>query len=402
MRSERLALSCLVATHFLSCAPAPRQGGDLTPAPRKHPRVEDEIRRSRADFYQAAAAGDARAMARLFAVDGILITWSGDSIRGRDAIAHYFGTARPAAGAATFRFDREPPLKPCTDGAFERGVYWAEVRDSAGALDTLVGRFTTRWTRDSLGNTQVQWAVLSSRSQEPVIRPPLQSACVNPEFFQARAFQKASRFAITLFPVGFFTRATADVESAMSNRGWRDRVPTTTPPSPGPVSNLTGLATLPPSLGSARYRFSDGLVGELIIGALPRGSTLGRNDSRSSELEIWWSGMTVGTVLYYERWGFRAGVGPAIERAQWRVEDRPYSSAGCPSCPVFRTSARSSVVGLLVDLGFRYPVAGRLELNLHSQTRRFAKSLTPGTPNFAPARVAYNGSVLGLGFGVLF
>ncbi|PYO95663.1 MAG: hypothetical protein DMD60_12735 [Gemmatimonadetes bacterium] len=402
MRSERLALSCLVATHFLSCAPAPRQGRERTPAPRKLPRVEDEIRRSRADFYQAAAAGDARSMARVFAADGILITWAGDSIRGRDAIAHYFGTARPAARVATFRFDREPPLKPCTDGAFERGVYWAEVRDTTGALDTLVGRFTTRWTRDSLGNTQVQWAVLSSRSQQALTGPPPQAACVDPEFFRARAFQKSSRFAITLLS-GFFSDAgaAADVESAMISGGWRDRLPSTGQRTP--VSqDVTRLADLPLSLGSARYRFSDGLVGELFIGALPRGSTLGRNDSRSSELEIGWSGITVGTVLYYERWGFRAGVGPALERAQWRVEDTPYSSAGCPSCPVYRTSARSSVFGLLVDLGFRYPVAGRVELNLHSQTRRFAKSLTPGTPNFAPARVAYNGSVLGFGFGVLF
>src|SRR5439155_9958432 len=130
--------------------------------------------------------------------------------------------------------------------------------------------------------------------------------------------------------------------------------------------------------GGARYRFSDRLVGELIIGALARGSTRGRNDRRSSELQIWWSGITAGAVLYYERSGLRAGVGPALERAQWRVEDRPYSSAGCPSCPVFRTSARTSVVGLVVDLGFRYPLIERIELNLHSQTRRFAKSLMPG------------------------
>src|SRR5439155_15790544 len=155
--------------------------------------------------------------------------------------------------------------------------------DSAGTLDTLVGRFTTRWTRDSLGNTRVQWAVLSSRSQQAaVVRAPRRSKCVDPEFFRAQTFQKSTRFAITLFPAGFFTNAGASVESAVISQGWRDSLPGTTPPTPGPVSDLTRLAAV--RFGGARYRFSDRLVGELIIGALARGSTRGRNDRRSSEL----------------------------------------------------------------------------------------------------------------------
>ncbi|HEX4628971.1 MAG TPA: hypothetical protein VH137_09295 [Gemmatimonadales bacterium] len=73
-----LALSGLLACHVVACAPAPPPG-QLTPTGRKAPPLEDAIRAARAGFYQAAAAGDARAMALLFAKDGMLITWGGDT-----------------------------------------------------------------------------------------------------------------------------------------------------------------------------------------------------------------------------------------------------------------------------------------------------------------------------------
>jgi len=131
-------------------------------------------------------------MALLFTEDGMLITRSGDTIRGRDSIAHFLVAARPGATGATFRLDREPPLDVCTDGAYERGWYWAEIRYDNHPPDTISGRFGIRWRWDSLGNARVQWAGLSQRHAEQRLR---RSECVNPTL----ARHQSAHWAVTLF-----------------------------------------------------------------------------------------------------------------------------------------------------------------------------------------------------------
>jgi len=329
-------------------------------------------------------------MALLFTEDGMLITQSGDTIRGRDSIAHFFVAARPGATGATFRLDREPPLDVCTDGAFERGWYWAEIRYGDHPPDTISGRFGIRWRRDSLGNARVQWAGLSQRYAERRLR---RSECVDPT--QAR--QQSAHWAVTLFQ-GASTIGggpASSLEPDMTNQGWADpvgRVPTL-------HSEATRLNGFIPVLGGLRYRVSNGLAAEAVIGALPRGSTRGMSTARNAWIEFFWSGFFAGLMMSYERGGLQVGAGPTLQNGQWRTEER---DAGFYPRVTYQSSFRSHPLGAFADLGFHRAIVGRFRLDLRAQVRRFGQTTIPSAPGFAPAKVDNNSAFVGLGLGVVF
>jgi hypothetical protein len=384
-----------------ACASTPQQGGPSVPTPRRKPNIEDAILASRGELNRAAQSGDSRAMALLFTEAGMLITQSGDTIRGRDSIAHFLVASRPGATGATFRLDREPPLDYCGDGAYERGWYWAEIRYGDHPPDTISGRFGIRWGRDSLRNARVQWAGLSRRDAERRLRG---SECVD----LSLALHQSAHWAVTLFQGASDVSGgpAPSLETVMASQGWADSVfdcsagigrCVTVPSLHSGRSRLNAAA---PELGGLRYRFSNGFAAEAIIGTLPRGWARGVRTPQTRRLEFWWAGFFTGLLLSYERAGFQVGVGPALQNGQWQVEER--QDGFTDASIVYHSRFHAHPLGTLVDLGVHRRVAGRFRFDLRAQVRRFAQTTIPSAPGFTPAKVDNNSAFVGLGLGVVF
>jgi hypothetical protein len=388
------------ALHVLGCSPLTQLEQQHVPAPSPRPNIEEAIRTARARFKQVAESGNASAMAFFFTADGLLITRAGDTIRGRDAIEHYFTTVRPGAAAATFWFLTVPLLQVCTDGAHEYGGYTAvEIRYADHPSDTLFGRLGVRWRWDSLGDARVQWAAFSDRG---ATRRVSRSECVDPAFLR----HESSRMAVTLFQAASTITGgpASGLKAAMVQQGWNQAgyvcsSSSGCASSPTPWSGRSGFSPVLPVLGSFRYRFSRAVATDVTIGALPQGWMVGLDTVRSAELEILWSGFFAGALLSYERWRVHVSAGPAVQSVHWRVIERnhPYNAT-----VAYQTSSYAKPVGLVAELGMHLGFVGRIRLDLRAQARRFAKAETPGTSTFMPAKLDFNSSFVGLGFSVVF
>lgn len=328
-------------------------------------------------------------MAALFRPDGSLITPTLDSLRGREAIEHYFATAQPGATDATFRFDREPPLERCGEGAYERGWYWAEVRFANHPPDTLTGRFLIKWGRDSLGNALVAWAALSSRAPS---WPPPRKGCVNLD----QRYQQATRTVVTLLPAGLLIGRGpyGAVESAMIDQGWNQPTVNLNNGASDPTPRLTGRSQWN-VVGGVRYRFREGLAAEITMGTVPRTSVFAAGHGELLDFSS--SALFAGPLVSIERWGFQLGAGPVVQSVSWDFQERPPGSTTVAN----ETTSRTSSVGLVADLGFHAAAAKRLRFDARCQLRRFTVR-TPSAPNFTPVDVTYNSSFVGIGFGVVF
>lgn len=337
-------------------------------------------------------------MSRLFADDAILITHGSDTIRGRGVLAESLTTVRPGAEHAKFWFARFPPLQNCFDGAYEHGEFTAEVRYTKGATDTVNAQVVVRWGRDSLGNAQIQRAAFA---EHEITRPLRRGECIDRAMLQ----QQSSRISVVLYPfLRPFGGPSGSVERALRAQGWHDPgyvCPSghacfygETPQSfgPAPVRVTTGL-------GQVRYRLSRSVAAVLFLSTSPQGSTIAHNVADSSELELSWSAGLGGALLSYQRSGFHAEVGPALEVAHWRIEDRalPYNAS-----VVYETGFRTSSLGVVTGGGITSPVLGPLYLDLHTEVRRFLQSRLRGTPRFQPAQVTNNSYFIGLGIGLAF
>lgn len=386
-----------VALALGACGPLPR-APTVSPVQAKQPRMEDAVRAAQAVFIQAAQAGDVRAMSRLFADDAVLITHRSDTIRGRSVIADSLTTVRPGALNARFWFARFPPLRGCIDGAYEHGEFTAEVRYTKGATDTVHAQVVVRWGRDSLGNAQIQRAAFA---EHEIARPLRRGECVD----RATLQQQASRLSVTLYPfLRPFGGPSGSVERVLRAQGWHDPgyvCPSgrrcyygETPQSYGPAA-----VRVTSGLGQVRYRLSRSIAAVLFLSTSPQGSTIAHNVADSSELELSWSGGLGGALLSYQRSGFHAEAGPALEVAHWRIEDRalPYNAS-----VVYETSFRSSTLGVVTGGGITSAVLGLWFLDLHAEVRRFLHTRLRGTPRFQQSQVTNNSYFIGLGIGLAF
>ena len=395
-----------VALAFWACRPLPHTP-TVAPVTKQQPRMDEAIRAAREAFTRAGQAGDAEAMSRLFAADVVLITQGNDTIRGRTAIADALRKLRPGAEQATFWFARFPPLQNCVDGAYEHGAFTAAVWNTNGTTDTIHVPFAVRWTRDSQGTAQIQRVAFADRE---IARPLRHGECVDrttlPAIIgRARARQESSRLSLTLYPFKQpFGGPSKSVTRALNAQGWHDAgyvCPTGQPCFTGltPVASSHAPVGFIPRLGQLRYRFSRSIAAVAFISTVPAGSSIGLNDADSSELEFAWSGWSGGAMLAYQRFGFRAQVGPALKFAQWRVDEHaiPYNAS-----VIYQARYHTTSVGVTAGSGYGFPVVGPLYLDLYAEVSRFSRTTLRGTPRFLSAPVTNNSYFVGFGLGLAF
>lgn len=152
----RMRLATLSVTlAFWACRPLPH-APTVAPVPKQQPRMEEAIRAAQAAFINAAQAGDADAMSRLFSVDVVLITHVNDTIRGRRAIAESLKTVHPGAeqqrsGLPVFLRCGRVSTAPTTT---------ANSRQRSG---TQMGPPTQSTFRSSCAGVATRWATRRSR-----------------------------------------------------------------------------------------------------------------------------------------------------------------------------------------------------------------------------------------------
>ena len=104
-------------------------------------------------------------------------------------------------------------------------------------------------------------------------------------------------------------------------------------------------------------------------------------------------------MLAYQRFGFRAQVGPALEFAHWRIDEHaiPYNAS-----VIYQARYHNTSVGVTAGGGYDFPVVGPLYLDLDAEVRRFPQTRLRGTPRFRPAQVTNNSYFVGFGIGLAF
>lgn len=393
----------LVSCVVLACACAFQvsrpPGSPVAPARRHLVPIDQATWQARAAFDSAAWAGDTSRMAAVFAEDALLISPSGDSIRGRDAIMHYLAQLVPEAVSADVSFGREGALELCSGNARERLAYAAHINHANRSSDSVSGKLSVFWKRDSTGALQVAWAAFSKREIRRRLR---RSECVSPEDSTWGVW----RLAVSLVPVPAAATmgSQRSFERILRARGWVDECPCGGRfPSLTPLSSWTGR--LPPGLVGIQYHWRRHVVAEILGGRIPKGSTMGAQyySSRDyAQTRLFYSGAFVGALVSYEQWGFQVGIGPALQLVNWRLRDSviPYSTGGYPSFT--EVSWSKQPIGVIGDARYRRLVTRRLFLEIRAQVRRFRKVATPATPRFPPAMVDQGSSFVGVGFGVVY
>ncbi len=394
---RRLAVASLL---LLGCSPAsparPRSGRPVAPA-RRHASISEATRQAKAAFDAAARTGDASRIAATFAENALLITATGDSIRGRFAIARYLAELTPTALSARFVYARDGAMKRCVGGALEHLVFTAYVENSSQRSDTLPGSVTVLWRWDSTGHLRVFWAAQVERNRRSRVERSLCDAVRD-------SVSQAWRYSVTLFPIAALasTESKGDFESALRTRGWTDVTCSCYGPTrPTPLSEWSWL--VPPSLMGVEYRVNRRVSAEFIAGRIPQGSTLGAHDFSNSDHEearLAYSGVFVAAIFSYEVLGFHFGIGPALQRTHWTLTDSLRRSGGYPT---FVKISQSTVpVGIVADVKYRTLVDDRTLFIVRAQLRRFATARTPGSATFPPAAIGQGSAFIGAGFGVVF
>jgi ketosteroid isomerase-like protein len=386
----RRTLLGLLPAVVMACAPTTRTAGPrLVPIDRASWQV-------RAAFDSAARVVDVPRMAGLFAEDGLLITVNGDSIRGRDAIAGYISRLAQNDALATLSLGREGALETCLGGGRERIYYTAHV-DHSGSSAAVSGKVSLFWKRDAAGDLKI---ALMAFPEREVKRRLTRAECVSPE----DSVWKAWRWAVSVFPVPAldFPGVKQSFEHTLRARGWSDvscncaqTFPTFTP-----LSNRSRL--LPPGLVSVQYHLRPNLVGEIVGGRAPRGSTMGAQtfSGEYAQTRLAYSGVFVGALMSVQHWGLQVGVGPLLQVAHWSLRDSVVTSGGYPTATDYTWT--KVPVGILGDVRSHQLLTRRVFLTFRAQGRLFGKATTPATPRFPPARIDQSTWFFGVGLGRVF
>lgn len=388
--------ACVVLACSSASRLSPPPGAPDAPALRHLP-IDRATWQAKAAFDSAATAGDTGRIAAFFAEDALLISATEDSIRGREAIAHYLIQLAPAATSADFTFGRDA-FELCQGGGRERLIFVAHVTHASESPDTVSGHLAVFWKRDAAGNLTVAKVSFSrldaGRRSSPFDCPSLDDS-----------IWRSWRFAITMFPVAVYgTSAEHDFENVLRSRGWvGECLCGGIYPSLTPVSKSNGR--LLPGLLGLQYHWRRHAIGEVVIGRLPSGSTMGvqtYSNRDYAQTRLFYSGAYLGALISYERWGIQVGIGPAVQVAHWRLRDSviPYSTGGYPS---FTDQTWSTLpFGIIGDARYHRLISGRLFFAMRGEARRFRRASTPATMRFPEATVAQNSLFFGVGWGVVF
>ena len=383
----------LTAVLFLGWACAP------VTAPRTFRLIPIELATwpAKAAFDSAATAGDTARIAASFAEDALLITAAGDSIRGRHAIVLYLRQLVPAARSADFTFRRDR-FESCQGGGRERLTFTAQVTSTHEPPDTVSGHVVIFWKRDDEGHLVVATAAFSRLGAGRLSSAP---ECSTVEDSVWRNW----RFAVTVIPAAVYGASVGhDFARILRSRGWVDIcLCPGIEPSYTPLSKSNGR--LPPGLVSFQRHWRRHVIAEVVTGRLPGGSTmgarfLGNGDYALTRLS--YSGVYLGALLSYERWGLQLGVGPAVQAAHWQLRDSliPYGSSGYPSTTdkIWWTVP----FGILGDVRYHWLLGSRVYFAVRAEDRRFLRAATPPTKRFPAATVTQNSFFLGAGLGLVF
>jgi hypothetical protein len=390
----RVRLGLVLTLPLWTCVPlVPREEIDL-PVAHASPDPDQAIDRTRRAFTQAAQNGDIQAMARFFTADGMVITATGDTVRGREALAQFLATDRAGPTAAVLhfgQFSREAHLQQCTDGGNERG----RLKTTA----TLSGPYSVRWQWDSLGNARIQRITFVAQA---AVRPLGPSGCYVPLVVR----QQSKRVALSLYLVPSAAgNPGGSVESVMRQEDWHGGSLKLVCPSwtsctyhDTPWTQLSSAGRpLQQNLRIVSFRFSPRLGTEVMVGTRRKGSTIGLDSAGTTQLEAMWSGDFFAAAVTYERYGFDVGLGPAVERLDWHmVRENPYNVS-------IRSAASGRVqpLGFIVELQYHHAAIGPFRLEARAQLRRFGKETTPGGAGYLNAPVSDNSGFIGLGVGMV-
>lgn len=386
-----------------ACTPLVPPAQLVLPVTHARPDADRAIYRTWQGFTRDAQSGDVQGMAHFFTPDGMVIMADGDTVRGREALAQFFATERanPTAGVLHFgQFTRTFNLQKCADGANERGRFHGKRQAGGEASDTLSVPYAIRWQWDSLGGAEIQRMTFV---EQAAIRRLGPSGCYIPLLVK----QQSKRIAVSLFGVASSARyRSGAVETAMRQQDWhgggslRLVCPswTTCVYHNTPWTHLSTFGSHGLVLGIVRYRFSPSLATDVMVGAKPTGSTIGLDSAGTTQLEAMWSGSFLGAAVTYERSGFQAGLGPAVDRTNWRlVRANPYN-LNLRS----ETSGRVRLLGVILDVGYHRAVIGPFRLDVRAQLRQFGKTALPGGATYLNGPVADNSNFIGVGVGMVF
>ena len=370
-------------------------GSPVTPANRHVPSIAQATWQAKSDFSSAARAGDASRMAGSFSEDALLITPTGDSIRGRNAIAQYLIHLVPEAISASFSFGRDGHLELCRGSARERLSYAAHVNYASRSPDSVSGNVSVLWKWDSSGALKAVWVAFS---QEGISGRLGRSECR----LQEDSIWRAWRLSVGLYPAAAFATSgsSGSFEQTLRARGW------TAPEDPrgfGPPTPVTSRTGLLPSLVGIQYHARRQVVVEILGGGITKGSTLGARLTRAdyAQTKLSYSATFVGALFSFEQSGIQLGVGPAVQFAHWRLWEL-YSPSGSCCGSVTEVRWSRSPIGVIGDAQYHRLILGRLYLAIRAQGRRLPKAPTPATPRFPVAMVDQGSTFVGVGLGVVF
>ena len=339
-----------------------------------------------------AAAGDANAIAGMFAPDAQLVRAAGDTLRGREAIAAWLSASLPPAAQLRFRFNRVEQLVECADWAVEEGVLSA-WRRGPGLEDSLVTSIGLRWERASDSTAQVAFATLdgaSARSLRRSARCRVSTAAIQ---------SQGRQWVLSLAPDAAEHVRVSDAYPAMIERrgqGWNS------PDSPTCVlcpqaSRKVGKVLPGLSYLGARYRG----FGPLAIEAFVLDQSAEEYEYASYEatraVEIFYrkTGYVTGALVSYERSWVRLGAGPAYTASEWKLEERR------TSFPEVRRTDEISAFGGVAQLAVMVPVLERFAIEGRAQWFGFSEATMRGTPEFGAVDYDQAGLALTFGLGVL-
>ena len=209
MSAIRTSFGVILTLPLWACVPLVPPAEINLPVAQADPDPDQAIDSTRRAFTRAAQSGDVQGMAGFFTPDGMVITATGDTVRGREALVQFFATDRSSSAAAVLhfgKFSRQSHLQECTEGGNERGRFTASA--------TLSGAYAVRWHWDSLGQARIQRITFVT----PAANRPLGPAgCYVPLVVR----QQSKRIALNVYTAPRSEgNLSGPVESAMRREDW--------------------------------------------------------------------------------------------------------------------------------------------------------------------------------------
>ena len=414
MHAASSVLRCLAVVLLTACASAPSgtavgAGGPIAARVPTGDALDESVAAAKLRFNTAARARDIAGMMALFEQGAMVITATGDTLRGRAAIAERVAAIAPASGAVAQLLPRR--VEACIDGATEFGGDWSVRPLAASAPEIARGAYAIRWSYDPGAGMQVRTLVLHGGSAADRARGQREVRCVPPH---VRTFA-ARRLELSVSPprAGLWSsRAGESIGDGMRAQGFTTRALITAdgesiqPGLDSEEAESSGAVAI-------RWRVRPAIVVELFAPFAPLESVVrGYNESESADVAVLHSGRIAGAIASYEWRRLRIGAGPVVMRSTWREREQRrvsvrssttgeflrFDDEGFPEGEAYTSTSISG----LVEAGYTYPITARVFLDARAHQRAFASHTTRGTTSLGPVEVDLGGFTAAFGLGVAF